>query len=79
MRPITDAEMLSASVLSSGRLFLHFFGASEMTSVQAFSSETKFDVNVRQKERLLRKALVAYIGSASEFTGSCSHSKHTSN
>ncbi len=35
MRPITDAEMLSASVLSSGRLFLHFFGASEMTSVQA--------------------------------------------
>ncbi|KAK0437028.1 hypothetical protein EV421DRAFT_1829501 [Armillaria borealis] len=49
--PITDAEMLSASVLSSG-----------------FSSETRFDVNVRQKERLLRKALVAYIGSASEFT-----------
>ncbi|KAK0478734.1 nucleoporin Nup186/Nup192/Nup205 [Armillaria novae-zelandiae] len=51
VRPITDAEMLSASVLSSG-----------------FSSETRFDVNVRQKERLLRKALVAYIGSASEFT-----------
>ncbi|KAK0463078.1 nucleoporin Nup186/Nup192/Nup205, partial [Desarmillaria tabescens] len=51
VRPITDAEMLSASALSSG-----------------FSSETRFDVNVRQKERLLRKALVAYIGCASEFT-----------
>lgn len=37
-------------------------------------SETKFGVNVRQKERLLRKGLVIYIGAASEFTGlHCSH------
>ncbi|TFK37612.1 nucleoporin Nup186/Nup192/Nup205 [Crucibulum laeve] len=33
-----------------------------------FGSETKFDVSVRQKDRLLRKAIVAYIGAAGDFT-----------
>jgi len=33
------------------------------------SSDTKFDVNVRQKERLIRKAMLTYLGTASEFTG----------
>lgn len=32
-------------------------------------SETKFDVNVHKKERLIRKAVVVYLGAASEFTG----------
>ncbi|KAH7909315.1 nucleoporin Nup186/Nup192/Nup205 [Hygrophoropsis aurantiaca] len=32
------------------------------------SSESKFDANVRQQERLLRKAVVEYLGAASEFT-----------
>jgi hypothetical protein len=32
-------------------------------------SETKFDLKVRHKERLLRKVMVAYLGAASEFTG----------
>jgi len=31
-------------------------------------SKTKFHVNVRLKERLIRKAMVAYLGAASEFT-----------
>ncbi|KAF5361405.1 hypothetical protein D9758_006258 [Tetrapyrgos nigripes] len=33
-----------------------------------FGSETKFDVQVRQRERLLRKALVAFAGATSDFT-----------
>jgi len=31
-------------------------------------SETKFDVHVRRQERLLRKAVIAYLGTASDFT-----------
>ncbi|KAF9074489.1 nucleoporin Nup186/Nup192/Nup205 [Rhodocollybia butyracea] len=33
-----------------------------------FGSNTKFDIDVRKKERLLRKALVAYAGATSDFT-----------
>jgi len=33
-----------------------------------YGSATKFDVSVRQRARLLRKAIVEYIGEASEFT-----------
>ncbi|KAH7924355.1 hypothetical protein BV22DRAFT_1035258 [Leucogyrophana mollusca] len=32
------------------------------------NSETRFDVDVRQQERLLRKAIIEYLGAASEFT-----------
>lgn len=40
-----------------------------MFSSLGFGSATKFDVEVRKKERLLRKALVAYAGATSDFTG----------
>ncbi|TFK69765.1 hypothetical protein BDN72DRAFT_959281 [Pluteus cervinus] len=33
-----------------------------------FGSETKFELSVRRKEKLLRKSIVAYIGAANEFT-----------
>ena len=34
-----------------------------------FGTQSKFDVKVQRKERLLRKDIVSYIGGASEFTG----------
>ena len=34
-----------------------------------YGSESRFDVSVRQRERLLRKSIVAYIGAGSDFTG----------
>lgn len=34
-----------------------------------FGEETKFDVEVIRKEQLLRKALIVYLGMASDFTG----------
>ncbi|KAJ7620549.1 nucleoporin Nup186/Nup192/Nup205 [Mycena polygramma] len=44
----------------------------EMLSASVFAlgyvSDTKFDVSKRQKERLMRKSVVEYIGAASEFT-----------
>ncbi|KAJ7041203.1 nucleoporin Nup186/Nup192/Nup205 [Mycena alexandri] len=44
----------------------------EMLSASVFAlgygSDTKFDVNKRQKERMMRKCVVEYIGAASEFT-----------
>ncbi|KAK7055118.1 nucleoporin Nup186/Nup192/Nup205 [Favolaschia claudopus] len=51
VRPVTDAEMFSASVIAPGH-----------------DSDTRFDVTKRQKERLMRKSVVEYIGAASEFT-----------
>ena len=33
-----------------------------------FTHTSKFDVAVQTKERMLRKALIAYIGTASDFT-----------
>lgn len=39
-------------------------------------TETKFDLNVQHKERLIRKAMVAYLGAASEFTGELSIKRH---
>lgn len=32
-------------------------------------SDNKFQVTVKKKERLLRKSVIAYLGAASEFTG----------
>ncbi|KAJ7160759.1 nucleoporin Nup186/Nup192/Nup205 [Mycena filopes] len=44
----------------------------EMLSASVFAlgygSDTKFDVSKRQKERMMRKCVVEYIGAASEFT-----------
>jgi len=36
--------------------------------VSGYGTDTKFDINVRQKERMLRKAIITYVGAASEFT-----------
>jgi len=33
-----------------------------------FGTQSKFDVDVQQKEQLLQKAAVSYIGASSEFT-----------
>ncbi|KAJ7842725.1 hypothetical protein B0H14DRAFT_2586168 [Mycena olivaceomarginata] len=45
----------------------------EMFSTSVFAlgygSDTKFDVNKRQKERMMRKCVIEYIGAASEFIG----------
>jgi nuclear pore complex protein Nup205 len=37
--------------------------------IAGYGSETQFDINVRQRERLLRKSIIVYVGVASEFTG----------
>lgn len=34
-----------------------------------YGSKTKFDISARGRERLLRKSIIVYIGSASDFTG----------
>ena len=44
---------------------LFFFAYSKV----GFGTQSKFDVKVQRKERLLRKDIVSYIGGASEFTG----------
>ncbi|KAJ3972446.1 hypothetical protein EV361DRAFT_948793, partial [Lentinula raphanica] len=51
IKPVTDGEVLHASVVAPG-----------------FGSHSKFDVEVRRKEQLLRKALITYAGATSEFT-----------
>ncbi|EEB97865.1 hypothetical protein MPER_02724, partial [Moniliophthora perniciosa FA553] len=40
------------------------------TLASGFGPETKFEANVRRTEKTLRKALVAYAGATSDFTGS---------
>lgn len=42
---------------------------SARTPAFGFGSETRFELEVRRKERLLRRSIVAYIGTASDFTG----------
>jgi nuclear pore complex protein Nup205 len=67
--PQTDAEMLSASVFALGELASFHIHTSYMFRNSGYGSDTKFDVNKRQKERMMRKSVVEYIGAASEFTG----------
>ncbi|KAJ4481027.1 nucleoporin Nup186/Nup192/Nup205 [Lentinula aciculospora] len=52
IKPQTDKEILRASILAS----------------VGFGSDSKFDIEVRRKERLLRKALITYVGTTSDFT-----------
>ena len=40
-----------------------------MPIIVGYGNQTKFDVSVKGKEDLLRKALVSYIGTASDFAG----------
>jgi nuclear pore complex protein Nup205 len=71
IRPQTDEELRNASVLASGQWYtsLVAFGVRCTYTALGFSSSTKFDIHVRQRERLLRKALVAFAGATSNFTG----------
>ncbi|KAJ6542676.1 nucleoporin Nup186/Nup192/Nup205 [Mycena capillaripes] len=65
---------LATKSLGSGRWFATVSPQTdaEMLNASVFAlghgSETKFDVNKRQKERMMRKCVVEYIGAASEFT-----------
>jgi nuclear pore complex protein Nup205 len=69
MRPQTDAEMRDAGLYSSGTLFSVTYASMLTGRSIGLGTETKFDVNVRRQERLLRKAIVMYLGTASDFTG----------
>lgn len=55
-------------LLVSLKQFVLHMRHTELTN-SGHGSETKFNQNVRRKERLMRKAMVAYLGTASEFTG----------
>ncbi|RDB19677.1 hypothetical protein Hypma_013316 [Hypsizygus marmoreus] len=65
---------LATRCLSTGRCFSHIVPQSDaemqLANVRAFGygPVSKFDVAVQQRERLLRKSIVAYIGAASDFT-----------
>jgi nuclear pore complex protein Nup205 len=70
----TDTEMFSASIFALGELpSFPPFCRSVQISINLFftgyGSDTKFDVNKRQKERMMRKCVIEYIGAASEFIG----------
>jgi nuclear pore complex protein Nup205 len=70
VRPQTDAELLDASVYATGESTSITCGTLLNTHEKSgHRSQTKFDVNVRLKEGLIRKAMVTYLGAASEFTG----------
>jgi nuclear pore complex protein Nup205 len=66
---------LAARSLGQGRTFERVIpnGDAEVqeSNVYAFGhgGVSKFDLKVRRKEELLRKAIISYIGSASDFTG----------
>ncbi|KAF8878281.1 nucleoporin Nup186/Nup192/Nup205 [Gymnopilus junonius] len=65
---------LSTRYLGRWKAFAHVVPVSE-SDVQlnkayafGFGTQSKFDVKVQKKERLLRKSLISYLGVASEFT-----------
>jgi nuclear pore complex protein Nup205 len=69
VKPQSDSELQDANAFAS-RACPVPSAASLLTfdMLIGYSSETKFDLSVRIKERQLRQAIVTYIGSASEFT-----------
>jgi len=69
IRPQTEEEIRHANVLASGLRILSTAEDDTNPSVAGFDSETKFDLDVRRRERLLRKALITYAGATSNFTG----------
>ena len=69
VKPQTDAEVLDASVYASGKFSSLHFSQRKNNQISGYGTDTKFDISVRQKERLLRKAIITYIGTASQFTG----------
>ncbi|KAI0317152.1 nucleoporin Nup186/Nup192/Nup205 [Amylostereum chailletii] len=59
VQPQSDSERLDASVLAPGKLLF---------KCSRYAHDSKFDIAVQTKEKMLRKALIAYVGTASEFT-----------
>ncbi|KAF9463318.1 nucleoporin Nup186/Nup192/Nup205 [Collybia nuda] len=65
---------LATRCLGTGRCFRHILPQSDAeiqnasTYAFGYGSKTKFDISVRGRERLLRKSIIIYVGSASEFT-----------
>ncbi|KAF9477995.1 hypothetical protein BDN70DRAFT_880524 [Pholiota conissans] len=65
---------LSTRCLARGSIFAHIVPQSEadakLNQIRAFGygSHSKFEVKVKRKERLLRKIMISYIGTASEYT-----------
>ncbi|KAJ7279033.1 hypothetical protein C8J57DRAFT_1434189 [Mycena rebaudengoi] len=60
---------LSTKCLGNGRWLAGIKPQTDAEVLSAsYGADTKFDVSVRQKERLLRKCIIEYIGAASEFT-----------
>ncbi|EDR09686.1 uncharacterized protein LACBIDRAFT_319026 [Laccaria bicolor S238N-H82] len=64
--PQTDQEHQAAKTRALGTT--DNLSLSSFLSIRTgFASESKFDVSVRRKQRLLRKSMVTYIGAASNF------------
>ncbi|KAG5650971.1 hypothetical protein H0H81_010360 [Sphagnurus paluster] len=65
---------LAARCLGSGRCFRHIVPQTNAEMQWAkersfgYGPQSKFDVRVLQRERLLRKSIIMYIGAASDFT-----------
>ncbi|KAF8064189.1 nucleoporin Nup186/Nup192/Nup205 [Lyophyllum atratum] len=65
---------LATRCLGSGRCFGHIVPQSDAEMQWAkgyafgYGSQTEFDVRIRERERLLRKSIITYIGAASDFT-----------
>jgi nuclear pore complex protein Nup205 len=71
MEPQTDSEMLDASAYGSSAFSRPRFPSSHGRDLffSGLEAETKFAANANMKERLLRKAIITYLGNGSNFTG----------
>lgn len=68
VKPQTDAELLDAGLPAPGKVFVTVT-VLDFIEFTGFGRETRFRVSVHQKDQLLRRAIVAYLGTASDFTG----------
>ncbi|KAG6865339.1 hypothetical protein C0991_003376 [Blastosporella zonata] len=65
---------LASRSLGGGRCFAHILPQTDVEVQWAkehafgYGTRTKFDVKVRQREHLLRKSVITYMGAASDFT-----------
>lgn len=70
VKPLTDTEVLNASIYATSMFNKHNKHSMDfLDMVTGYGTETKFETSVRHKERLLRKSIIGYIGTASDFTG----------
>lgn len=68
IKPATEEEAVEASLRAPGTSSARFPRHS-LTQRRAAYEKSKFKVKVHKQEMYLRKALVAYLGTASDFTG----------